>query len=129
MEAVKMIKNTLTETTPMDITSDTITPAKEADTETAAIKVNAEPAVVVIPSETVAEAVTGRLTTAEKETGADQGTVKERLLTVKSLVTLTITAAFAYLSVTGEIASEQFLTIFTTIIAFYFGIQSTKNKE
>ena len=47
--------------------------------------------------------------------------MKERiwkLLTVKSIVTLILTAVFAYLSVTGMVAVDQFLTVFTVIIAF-----------
>lgn len=42
------------------------------------------------------------------------------LMSVKSLVTLTLTAVFAYLAVRGEIA-QDFMTIYAVIIAFYFG--------
>ena len=45
------------------------------------------------------------------------------LLTVKSLVTLTLTVVFAVLSCTGHVTTEQFLTIFTVVIGFYFGTQ------
>lgn len=58
--------------------------------------------------------------------------MKERLnklMTVKSIVTIILTALFGYLTVTGEISGEQFLVIFTTVIAFYFGTQTTKGKE
>lgn len=51
--------------------------------------------------------------------------MKERLsklLCVKSIVTLVLTGVFAYLSVTGE-ANQSFLTIYTSVIAFYFGTQ------
>lgn len=48
------------------------------------------------------------------------------LLTVKSIVTLVLTAVFAYLSVNNVISGEQFLTIFTIVIGFYFGTQSAK---
>ena len=51
-----------------------------------------------------------------------------KLLNVKSIVTLTLTAVFAYLSINGKVSSEQFLTIFTMVISFYFGIQSTKKE-
>lgn len=44
------------------------------------------------------------------------------LLSVKSLVTLILTLVFAYLSCTGAI-SKDFITIYTVIIAFYFGTQ------
>ena len=50
----------------------------------------------------------------------------ERLLTVKSIVTIILTLVFAVLSVIGKISAEQFLVIFTTVIAFYFGTQHEK---
>lgn len=49
-----------------------------------------------------------------------------RLLSVKSIVTLILTSVFAYLSITGIIVAEQFQTIFTVIISFYFGTQAKK---
>ena len=49
-----------------------------------------------------------------------------KLLTVKSLVTLTLTVIFAVLCVQGRISGQEFLTIFTTVIAFYFGTQAVK---
>lgn len=51
-----------------------------------------------------------------------------KLVDVKSLVTLTLTAVFAVMSVRGQITSEQFQTVFTTVIAFYFGVQYRKNS-
>lgn len=45
------------------------------------------------------------------------------LLTVKSLVTLVLTVIFAVLALRGTISGTEFLTIFTTVIAFYFGTQ------
>ncbi len=50
------------------------------------------------------------------------------LMSVKSLVTLTLTAVFAYLAVRGEIA-QDFMTIYAVIIAFYFGTQSQKTQD
>lgn len=52
-----------------------------------------------------------------------------KLIDVKSLSTLTMVGVFAFLSVTGEISSEQFLTIFTVVVSFYFGTQVGKKKE
>lgn len=49
-----------------------------------------------------------------------------KLIDVKSLSTLTMVGVFAYLSVSGELSAEQFLSIFTTVIAFYFGTQAGK---
>lgn len=51
------------------------------------------------------------------------------LLTIKSLVTLVVTAVFAVLALKGTINGEQFLTVFTVIIAFYFGTQAAKNEN
>lgn len=45
------------------------------------------------------------------------------LLAVKSLVTITLTVVFAVLALRGDITGTEFLTIFTTVIAFYFGTQ------
>ena len=47
------------------------------------------------------------------------------LLSVKSLVTLVLTAVFAYMACTNQI-SQDFMTIYAVIIAFYFGTQSQK---
>ena len=52
-----------------------------------------------------------------------------KLINVKSIITIVLCGVFAYLSIMGEIASEQFLTIFTMIISFYFGTQSEKNTK
>lgn len=50
------------------------------------------------------------------------------LLSVKSLVTLTLTGVFAYMSVAGK-NSQDFKTIYAVIIAFYFGTQSQKTQD
>ncbi len=52
-----------------------------------------------------------------------------KLIDVKSIVTLTITAVFAIQTLKGNVSSDQFLTIFTTVIAFYFGTQYQKNSK
>ena len=49
-----------------------------------------------------------------------------KLIDVKSLVTLCLTAVFCVLSVSGKVSAEQFLTIFTVVISFYFGTQYNK---
>ena len=50
------------------------------------------------------------------------------LLSVKSLVTLTLTVVFAYMAVTGQI-SQDFMTVYAVVIAFYFGTQSQKMQD
>lgn len=53
-----------------------------------------------------------------------------KLIDVKSIVTLLLTIVFAYLAVVQVISGEQFITIFTVIISFYFGTQTQKkNRE
>ena len=51
------------------------------------------------------------------------------LLAVKSIVTIVLTAVFAYLTCTGGVTAEQFLTVFTVVIAFYFGTQAEKRAQ
>lgn len=58
--------------------------------------------------------------------------MKERLtklLTIKSIVTILLTVVFCYLSVIKVVSPELFMTVFTVVIAFYFGTQhERKNK-
>ena len=51
------------------------------------------------------------------------------LLSVKSIVTLVLTAIFAVLAVTGTISGNDFLTVFLMVISFYFGTQSQKVQD
>lgn len=50
------------------------------------------------------------------------------LLSVKSLVTLVLTVVFAVMTVRQAI-SQDFMTIYAVIIAFYFGTQSQKVQD
>lgn len=47
------------------------------------------------------------------------------LLSVKSITTLVLTVVFAVMALKGNI-SQDFMTIYAVIIAFYFGTQSQK---
>ena len=51
------------------------------------------------------------------------------LLSVKSLVTLTLTAVFAALALRGTVSGQDFLTIFLIVVSFYFGTQSQKLQD
>lgn len=51
------------------------------------------------------------------------------LLTVKSIVTIILTFVFACLSMAGYVTAEQFLTVFTVVIGFYFGTQAEKRTQ
>lgn len=48
------------------------------------------------------------------------------LMTVKSIVTVALTAVFSVLALRGTISGTEFLTIFTVVIGFYFGTQRAK---
>lgn len=52
--------------------------------------------------------------------------ILSRLLSVKSIVTILLTIVFSFLSINGTINADQFITIFTVIISFYFGTQYEK---
>ena len=49
-------------------------------------------------------------------------------MSVKSLVTLVLTGVFAYMACASRI-SQDFMTIYAVIIAFYFGTQSQKVQD
>lgn len=53
----------------------------------------------------------------------------ENLLCIKSIVTLVLTAVFAYLAVKGYVSPTEFVVIFTVIINSYFETQRNKNTE
>jgi hypothetical protein len=50
----------------------------------------------------------------------------QKLLTIKSMVTISMCGVFCVLSLRGALSGQEFLTIFTTVITFYFGTQSAK---
>ena len=52
-----------------------------------------------------------------------------KLIDVKSIVTLILTLVFCVLALLGVITGQQFLTIFTIVIGFYFGTQAQKKAQ
>ena len=50
------------------------------------------------------------------------------LVKVKTIVTIALTIVFCVLALTGELENRDFLTVFTTVIAFYFGSQTEKKN-
>lgn len=52
-----------------------------------------------------------------------------KLLSVKSIVTLVLTGVFSYLCIANHVSEQQFMTIFTVVISFYFGTQIEKNAK
>lgn len=55
--------------------------------------------------------------------------IVDRLVSIKSILTLTLTGVFAYLVITGATVGEPFRTIYVTVIAFYFGTQAEKRAK
>ena len=58
--------------------------------------------------------------------------LKERiaaLLKVKSIVTILLTVIFCILAYRETVSGEQFMNIFTVVIAFYFGTQTGRKEE
>lgn len=53
--------------------------------------------------------------------------VLKNYLQVKKIIALLLTVVFCYLAITGRITSEQYINIFSIVIAFYFG-QSTARQ-
>ena len=51
------------------------------------------------------------------------------LLSVKSLVTILLTAVFAALALRGDVTGQDFLTVFLMVISFYFGTQNSRSQE
>ena len=51
-----------------------------------------------------------------------------RLLDVKSLVTFLMSAVFAALALRGDISGQEFQTVFTVVVGFYFGTQAQKQN-
>lgn len=60
----------------------------------------------------------------DKNIGKRLGT----LLGVKSLVTLALTAVFSVMAL-GKGISQDFMTVYAVVIAFYFGTQSQKVQD
>lgn len=58
--------------------------------------------------------------------------IKERiakLIDVKSIITILLTITFVTLALNGIITGQEFLTIFTVVISFYFGTQYQKGQD
>lgn len=53
----------------------------------------------------------------------------KKLLGVKSLVTLVLTGIFGYLAIVGRVSGQEFLNIYSIVIAFYFGTQMQRLSD
>lgn len=52
-----------------------------------------------------------------------------KLIDVKSIVTIILTVVFSVLAIRGDVSAEHFLTVYSVIIAFYFGVQYEKHRN
>lgn len=52
-----------------------------------------------------------------------------KLIDVKSLMTLALTAGFIGLTCSGEVSGQEYMSIFTMIVGFYFGTQAEKAQK
>ena len=50
----------------------------------------------------------------------------KKLLQIKKLIAFILTLVFSVLALKGQIGATEFLTIFSMVIAFYFGQSSTR---
>lgn len=48
------------------------------------------------------------------------------LLQIKKIIALVLTIVFSILALNGSIGSNEFITIFSMVIAFYFGQSSAR---
>lgn len=55
--------------------------------------------------------------------------IVNRLVTIKSIVTIIMTAVFAYLSITGQVSADKFQDLFYIVLAFYFGSSLEKTAR
>lgn len=51
-----------------------------------------------------------------------------KLLNVKSIISILMTIVFCWITLAGVVSAELFITIYATVIAFYFGTQTTKES-
>lgn len=51
-----------------------------------------------------------------------------KLIDVKSIMTLALTVGFLMLVTNGVIEGREFMAIYTMIVGFYFGVQSSKTN-
>ena len=63
---------------------------------------------------------------------SDSVSLRERfakLIDVKSMVTFLLTVTFSVLALRGDVTGQEFQTVFTVVIGFYFGTQAQKRAE
>lgn len=53
----------------------------------------------------------------------------KKLLEVKSIVTISLTLTFCFLSIVGKMDADRFLTVYAVVISFFFGTRFQKSIE
>lgn len=53
----------------------------------------------------------------------------DKLLSVKSLVTIALTLTFCVLAFLGVISGEQVNNVFMMVVSFFFGVQAEKKNK
>lgn len=51
------------------------------------------------------------------------------LISVKKIIALLLCLVFCYLAVIGKVTSQEFLTVFSLVVAFYFGQSTAKELK
>lgn len=51
-----------------------------------------------------------------------------KLIDVKSIISIATTFVFCYLALSKYLSAEVFISVYSIIIGFYFGVQYAKNK-
>ncbi|HFE9685155.1 TPA: hypothetical protein ACGA33_000881 [Clostridium perfringens] len=51
-----------------------------------------------------------------------------KLLSIKRVIAFILTLVFSYMAIMGQVKSTEFITIFSMVIAFYFG-QSLASRK
>lgn len=52
-----------------------------------------------------------------------------KLLSIKRVIAFILTLVFSYMAVAGKVQGTEFITIFSMVIAFYFGQSIAKNTN
>lgn len=51
-----------------------------------------------------------------------------KLIDVKSIITISLTLVFCALAAIGSISEEKFMTVYTVVISFFFGVKSGRDN-
>lgn len=52
-----------------------------------------------------------------------------KLIDVKSIMTILLTVVFCILAAKEIVSAEQFLTVYTVVVSFFFGVKSGQDQN